>query len=37
MNARCLVFEFSCHNNSKDTILLSLAKANKYDDNNYLN
>ena len=36
MNARCLVFELSCHN-SKDTILLSLAKANKHDDNNYLN
>ena len=37
MNARCLVFELSFLNNSKDTILLSLAKANKYDDNNYLN
>ena len=37
MNARCLVFELSFLNNIKNTILLSLAKANKHDDNNYLN
>jgi len=37
MNARCLVFELSFLNNIKNTILLSLAKANKYNDDANLN